>query len=339
MAAFAQAVPLGANVDTIVSIVDSAISAPPCAMLVAAIAYTLHSLSQPWFIIYISVFALRSVFILGSKAMAKPAKVDWAQQVVVLTGGAHGIGLRLLQKLGTTGARIAVIDILDVPMRQSDNMSFYKCDLADSKQLDTTVSEITATLGTPTMLINNAGTLCPRLVHEQTAAEVDQVIGVNLVAPAQLTRQLLPGMLGSPSAHIVFISSALAFIGVPQLATYTASKAAITLFYESLKLEIRHRLNASHIKTTIFFPSKVETGMFNGLQLPRWLSPELSTETVADRIFAALDTAQSGEVYMPAFANLVPLYLFFPQFVRDIANWFANSIETMRTYKGYTTKC
>ncbi|KAJ2499454.1 hypothetical protein GGH96_003519 [Coemansia sp. RSA 1972] len=336
MARFDQTVPVGANVDTLVSIIDIALSAPPCAVLVTAIAFVLNSLFNSWFLIYISLFALRFSTLLVSQLTTKPTKVDWSQHVVVLTGSAHGIGLCLLQKFSAAGARVAAIDILDIPMQPTDKVMLYKCNLADSTQLDATLSQIHKDLGTPTMLVNNAGTLCPLLLHEQSTADVERVTNVNFVAPVQLTRQLLPGMLKSPSAHIVFISSTLAYIGVPQLSTYTATKAAITMFYESLKLEIRHRLRAKHVKTTIFFPSKVQSGMFNGLNLPEWLSPELSVETVADRVFTALDTAQSGEVYLPVYTTLAPLYMYFPQYVRDAFNWVTNSVDTMRSYTGYT---
>ncbi|KAJ2850892.1 hypothetical protein IWW36_001518 [Coemansia brasiliensis] len=331
----AQSVPVGANIDTMASLLNLAISAPACALLVTAFAYFQNYLSHLWYIVYIALFALRfSAKLLAS--LQQPSKVDWSKQVVVLTGGAHGIGLCLLHKLTAAGAQVAVIDILDAPKQLSENVSFYKCDLSDSQQLDATLDQIEAKLGAPTMLINNAGTVCPRLVHEHSAADVERVLGVNLIAPVQITRRLLPGMIKAPSAHIIFIASALSFIGVPQLSTYTASKAGLALFYESLKLELRHRLQAAHVKTTAFFPSKVQSGMFNGLLLPKWLSPELPTSVVADRIFAALESSESGEVYMPVFASLSPLYMFFPQLARDLINWLSNSIDTMRYFTGYT---
>ncbi|KAJ2308800.1 hypothetical protein IWW55_000220 [Coemansia sp. RSA 2706] len=335
MARSVQSVPVGANVDTVASMADFVITSPICVLMATAVAYVQNCWRQMWFIGYMTVVVLRTAVALTSRLGYTPHKVDWGSQVVVLTGGAHGIGLSLLHKLQATGARVAVIDILDVPLEPAKNLAFYKCNLADLSQMYTVLDQIESELGAPTILINNAGTLCPRLVHEQSAEDIDRVLNVNFIAPVQLTRRLLPAMLASPAAHIIFVSSALAYIGVPQLATYTASKAGLTVFYESLKLELRHRLQASHVKSTIFFPSKVQTGLFNGLQLPQWLSPELPTELVADRIFAALDSGHTGEMYMPAFANLVPLYMFCPQWARDIANWAANSIETMRTYKGY----
>ncbi|KAJ2649053.1 hypothetical protein IWW40_003464 [Coemansia sp. RSA 1250] len=331
----AQSVPVGANVDTVVSLLNLATSAPACMLLVTAFAYLQDCLSHAGYIAYIVLFALRFT----SKLLAsiqQPSKVDWSKQRVVLTGGAHGIGLCLLHKLTAAGAQVAAIDILDAPKDLSKNVTFYKCDLSDSQQLDATLDQIEAQMGAPTMLVNNAGTVCPRLVHEHSAADVERVLSVNLIAPMQLTRRLLPGMIKTSGAHIIFTASALSYIGVPQLSTYTASKAGLALFYESLKLELRHRLQATHVKTTAFFPSKVQSGMFNGLLLPKWLSPELPTAAVADRMFAALESGESGEVYMPVFASIAPLYMFFPQIARDLMNWLSNSIDTMRHFTGYT---
>ncbi|PIA17732.1 NAD(P)-binding protein [Coemansia reversa NRRL 1564] len=266
--------------------------------------------------------------------LEKSNNFDWSQQKVVLTGGAHGVGLGLLRKISAMGGHIAVLDIAEIPEPIPPNTIYYKCDMSDLQQLSITMEKVQNDMGVATILINNAGTLCPKLVGDQNSSDITCVANVNFVAPMQLTRILLPGMLASSHAHIVFISSVLAYIGVPQLATYTASKSGLTIFYESLKLELRHRLKANHIKTTILFPSKIQTGMFEGLRLPQWLSPTLSTDVVIDAILFSLESGRGGEIYMPAFANLAPLYMFAPQALRDITSWVAGSIDTMRTFKG-----
>ncbi|KAJ1727040.1 hypothetical protein LPJ61_004798, partial [Coemansia biformis] len=313
------AVPLGVNVDTAVGLVDAAFSAPLCAAFIVAAAYLRSMLSSPWLAVYVLAFLARSCAAWKSR-LCEAEKIDWRQQVVVLTGGAHGIGLGLLRRLGTTGARVAVLDIVAVPDPMPANAIYCRCDLADSAQLTAALARVEVELGTATILINNAGTLSPCLVAELSASEIDRVVNANLVAPMKLTQHLLPGMLQCEHAHIVFVSSALAFIGIPRLATYTASKAGLAMFYESLKLELRHWLQARHVKATIIFPSKVQTGLFDGIRMPEWLSPELASETVVDAIFSALDHAQGGEVYMPVFANIAPLYMLIPPMLRDIAN-------------------
>ncbi|KAJ2742836.1 MutS protein msh4 [Coemansia sp. BCRC 34301] len=307
-----QCVTVGRNVDTVVGVVSTLVSSPVCALLVAANALMRGSLSSPWMAAYAAVFAARfGSSWLERRRRAAAGPVDWANQVVLVTGGSHGIGLALVRRLAATEARIAVVSIAPMAGPVPPNVIEYLCDLADAEALEQAVDKVERDLGSVTMLINNAGTVCPLLVSEQSAKDIERVARVNFVAPMLLTRRVLPGMLASNgNSHVVFVSSVLAFMGVPQLATYTASKAGLTLFHESLSLELRHRLDAAdRVRTTVVFPSKVASGMFAGLELPQWLSPELSPELVADVIFCSLRDRTGGEICLPVFATLAPLYL------------------------------
>ncbi|KAJ2497370.1 hypothetical protein IWW47_003632 [Coemansia sp. RSA 2052] len=335
-----QRVAVGRNVDTVIGVVSALTSSPVCALLVAANALMRGALTSPWMAAYAAVFAARA----GSawaerRRLAAAGPVDWAAQVVLVTGGSHGIGLSLVRRLAATSARVAVVSLEPVPEPVPANVTQYICDLSDAAALERAVDAVERDLGSVTMLINNAGTVCPLLVSEQSAADVERVARVNFVAPMLLTRRVLPAMLRSAErAHVVFVSSVLAFMGVPQLATYTASKAGVALFHESLSLELRHRLRvADRVRSTAVFPSKVASGMFGGLELPQWLSPDLSPDAVADAIFCALRDAQAGDVYMPFFATLAPLYLALPRAGRRFVHWVGNSLDSMRHFKGHDT--
>ncbi|KAJ2006678.1 hypothetical protein H4R26_001227 [Coemansia thaxteri] len=332
-------VPVGGNVDTVVGVIDSLISSPVCALLVAANAYARDALGSVWVGAYAALFAARAgAAWVQRRRRAARAPVEWAKHVVLLTGGSHGIGLSLARRLAQTGARVAVLDIAAMPAPVPAGVTEFRCDLSDGAAVERAVAAVERDLGAITMLINNAGTVCPRLVSEQSAADVERVARVNFVAPMQLTRRVLPGMLapGCGHAHIVFVSSVLAYMGVPQLATYTATKAGVALFHESLSLELRHRLGASHVHTTAVFPSKVSSGMFDGLDLPQWLSPDLSPDLIADSIFAALDSAHDGEIYLPFFANSGPLYMLLPRFGRNHLHWVSGSLHSMKAFRGRT---
>ncbi|KAJ1959772.1 hypothetical protein GGI12_004162 [Dipsacomyces acuminosporus] len=330
-------IPIGANVDTAVTIIDRLISSPLSAFLVTAHAYLRGALASRWFMLYGAAFLLKRFSIwLKNDSSQKHRKVKWDRQVVLLTGGSHGVGLSLLKMLSKTGARIAVLDIVDMPNPRLNNVFFYKCDLADTQQLSSVVQKVEDDLGQVTILVNNAGTLCPKPFSEQTFEDAERVMNVNFKAPVQLTRLVLPGMLTSPHAHIVFVASTLAFIGVPRLTTYTATKAGIALFHDSLKLELKTKPGARRVRTTAIFPSKISSGLFDGIRVPEWLSPVLSPGLVAQSIFNVLDEARDGEVYLPAYAHGTPLYMFLPRLGRDFAHWVAGSLSAMDTFKGYT---
>ncbi|KAJ2811759.1 hypothetical protein H4S07_001853 [Coemansia furcata] len=332
-------VTVGRNIDTVVGVVDSLISSPVCALLVAANAFMRGALTSPWMGAYTALFAARAGSSwLQRRRQAATGPVDWAKQVILVTGGSHGIGLSLVQKLAKTGARIAVVSLEPMPKPVPSNVTQYQCDLADPQALELAVDAVERDLGSVMMLVNNAGTVCPLLVSEQSAADVERVARVNFVAPMLLTRRVLPGMLRPECAraHIVFVASVLAYIGVPQLATYTASKAGVALFQESLSLELRHRLGAGdRVRSTAVFPSKVASGMFDGLSLPQWLSPELEPELVADAIFCALRDARDGEICLPLFSTVAPLYMFLPRAGRRLIHWVGGSLDSMRNFRGH----
>ncbi|KAJ2776539.1 hypothetical protein H4R18_005619 [Coemansia javaensis] len=326
----------GLNIDTAVCALSAVASEPLGAAAVVVAAFLRGALASPWLFAYLALFVGRAALAWGRRQQQGRARtVDWSQQVVVLTGGAHGIGLELLQRLSAAGARVAVLDIRPALDRVPAGARYYRCDLTDAAQVSAVLDQVGADLGTATMLVNNAGTVCPHLLAEQSVQDVERVVRTNLVAPMLLTRHLLPGMLGCAHAHIVFVSSALAFAGVPQLATYTASKAGLALFYESLRLELRYHHRAPHVKTTALFPSKVDTGLFSGIRMRHWLSPRLSAASVADAVFSALERSREGEVYMPAYVNFMPLYMFAPRAARDLVGRIAGSIDSMRTFRGH----
>ncbi|KAJ2660538.1 hypothetical protein IWW48_002875 [Coemansia sp. RSA 1200] len=285
-----QGAAIGANIDTVVLIVVALFVHPVCAVAISAAAYFNRSVYSAWFGIYVAVFALVKINALYQHICRKQTKANWSKHVVLLTGGAHGIGLSLLRMLAAAGARVAVVDIADIPDGLPSTIRMYRCDLSKLDQVHSTLDAIKSEMGNITMLVSNAGTLCPQLLCDMSATDIDRVMGVNLLAPMHITRRLLPAMLSKPHAHLVFVASMLSFVPIPQLSTYTASKAGLAIFQESVKLEIQHRLDASsNVRVTSVYPSKVESGMFHGLELPKWFSPSLSPDYVAHRIFAHMD--------------------------------------------------
>ncbi|KAJ1885441.1 hypothetical protein LPJ66_010118 [Kickxella alabastrina] len=328
----------GLNVDTAFGIACALLASPVFAALAVAIAYATGALKAHAFMLYMLITGMAIAARYRAPAIGR--KIDWSQHTILLTGGCHGIGLGLLHKLAAAAPgnakRIAVVDILDLPEGAPLGVGLYRCNLADIEQLKPIVDQITADMGPVTMLINNAGTVCSKVLSEQSFQDMHRVVGVNMLAPMELTRLLLPGMLASPDAHIVFVSSVLGFIGIPELTTYTATKAALAIFSESLKLELVARQGARHVRTTAVFPSQVNSGMFSGVRIPQWLAPNMSPDAVAARIFQCLESASGSDIYLPLYANLGPVYMILPRAGRSIVHWIGSSLDAMRTYRGHS---
>lgn len=89
------------------------------------------------------------------------------------------------------------------------------------------------------LLVNNAGMETHQHLAELTAAEVESVMVTNLLTPIELTRQALPGMLDRGRGHIVNVSSMAGAVGFPGLTTYASSKAGLTAFSRTLRMDLR----------------------------------------------------------------------------------------------------
>lgn len=97
------------------------------------------------------------------------------EEVAVVTGGANGLGLATVQQLAMHGVKVAVLDVEgETEENEMPGVTFYTCDVADPKQVETVAKEIRKNLGNPTVLINNAGIMSPKPVFEMTDAEVER---------------------------------------------------------------------------------------------------------------------------------------------------------------------
>ncbi|KAJ1874429.1 hypothetical protein LPJ57_004813 [Coemansia sp. RSA 486] len=324
----------GLNVDTLAYALFALVSWPPFPVLTAALALTRNTLHSALPLLLLSLLSLLLLaYLYLAHYPTRP--IDWSQHTVVVTGGSHGIGLSLLHLLAATPARLAVIDVRPLPDSAPTNARLYRCDLSDACAVEATVACIKNDLGPVTMLVNNAGIVCPQLFADHSPADVHRVLSVNALAPMLLTQGFLSDMLRQPHAHLIYVSSVLAFIGVPQVSSYCASKAAVASFAESLRMELGCRMDAKHVRVSTVFPSMVDSGMFAGIKMPRWLSPRMQTEDVAEWIFWLMHYGRNADIYMPLYASLAPMYFALPNFVRRMLHWVAGSIDSMRTFRGH----
>ena len=160
---------------------------------------------------------------------------------VLVTGGSRGIGAALARGLRDRGASLALV------ARASAELSAvvddvggraYPCDLSDLAALPGLVERVEAD-GPVDVLVNNAGVSNVGWFLDRTQAEIDQVLTVNLLAPVQLCRLLLPRMLERGRGHVVNISSLAGVIAPPGLATYGGSKAGLSHFTAGLRADLR----------------------------------------------------------------------------------------------------
>ena len=160
---------------------------------------------------------------------------------VLLTGASRGIGLFLAEAFAGAGARLAVVArdgvALDV-VAQRWGGDAYVADLCDTEQLRALVTRVEADGGPVDVLVNNAGVETAGSITSQSADDIEQLVRLNLLAPAELCRQVLPGMVARGSGHLVLISSMAAVETLPGLGVYGASKAGLTRLAAGMRADL-----------------------------------------------------------------------------------------------------
>jgi short-subunit dehydrogenase len=160
----------------------------------------------------------------------------------VVTGASKGIGRQLAHELASRGSRVTVVARSEAALKdlaEEIGGLAVAVDLADREQLHGLIPRIEAEAGTVDVLINNAAVAVVGRLPLQSPADVVGSFDLNCVAPIELTRQVLPGMLERGRGRITMISSLAGVTAFPTLTTYGATKAGLVHFTAALQRELR----------------------------------------------------------------------------------------------------
>lgn len=181
-----------------------------------------------------------------------------ANKIVIVTGGALGIGRETCLLLAQEGAKVAVTDILDKEgkeLAQEINQSggtakFWHLDVANENKVKKVFAEIVNEFGKLDALVNNAGIAgADKPTHELTEKEWDTVMNVNVKGVFFCTKHAIPYMQKSGSGSIVNLSSIYGLIGAGDIPPYHASKGAVRLMAKNDALSYAKdniRVNSVH---------------------------------------------------------------------------------------------
>jgi 2-keto-3-deoxy-L-fuconate dehydrogenase len=150
---------------------------------------------------------------------------EFAGMAALVTGGASGIGAATASLLAERGARVAVLD--REVARLPGSILAYVADVTDDASVRAAVEAAAGDLGGIDVLLNVAGIGAGGDVGTNDDDEWRHVLDVNVVGIARVTRAALPFLQRSSRAAIVNVSSAVAVVGVPNRALYSASKGAV----------------------------------------------------------------------------------------------------------------
>ena len=162
--------------------------------------------------------------------------MEFQNKVVVVTGGARGIGKCICQEFEKAGARVCVIDLLDNP--------YFVGDLADKETLERFAQKVITDHGKIDYLINNAA---PGMhgITEGTYEEFENALRVGVTAPFYLAKLFAPHF--APGGAIVNISSSRDRMSQPQTESYTAAKGGISALTHALAVSFAGKLRVNSI--------------------------------------------------------------------------------------------
>ncbi|PZX53087.1 short-subunit dehydrogenase [Algoriphagus ratkowskyi] len=215
---------------------------------------------------------------------------DLAGKLVLITGGASGIGKIMVRLMLERKAKVIIWDInqasIDATISQFTNgeaIFGYQVDVSNFEQIQDTALKVKQNIGIVDVVINNAGIVVGKFFHEHSSADITKTIEVNSTAPMLVTSAFLGDMIAQNSGHICNIASSGGLISNPKMSVYAASKWALIGWSDSLRLEMKQL--KKNINVTTIMPYYINTGMFDGVKskIPI-LEPEAAALTIVKAI-------------------------------------------------------
>jgi len=241
----------------------------------------------------------------------------------LITGGSSGIGAATARAFAARGVQVSVAgrDIAALERVAADTHGiFIPGDLRQPGCAQWTVEAAAGGLGGLDIVVSNAGIGWAGPFASMSESDIDALLDVNLRAAAHLTRAALPH-LRPGVGRLVFIGSIAGLVGVPGEAWYSATKAALGAFADTLRTELR----PAGVGVSLISPGVVDTAYFERRKVPytRQHPQLMSAQAAAAAIVDAVDRGRDG-VIVPAWLSFpARMKVNFPGLYRLLAARFA----------------
>ncbi|GAA3773067.1 SDR family oxidoreductase [Microbacterium kribbense] len=189
---------------------------------------------------------------------------DFTGKVIVITGGASGIGAATARATAASGARVAVLDVNDelgqAVADEHENITFYHADVADHDETTTAIAKIVDRTG------RLDGLVCCAIVQplipviDMTPDRLRRVLAINVEGVFWACKAAAPVMMRQQSGSIVLFVSGTAEMGKPNSSPYTASKGAVAGFAHTFAKEVQ----PYGVRVNMLRPGIIDTPQFRG---------------------------------------------------------------------------
>jgi NAD(P)-dependent dehydrogenase (short-subunit alcohol dehydrogenase family) len=175
-------------------------------------------------------------------------------RVVLVTGGARGIGLACARRFVELGDKVAVTYNA---MSPPDDLFAIQCDVTSAVDVDAAFAAVEQLSGPVEVLVSNAGITRDGLVLRMSEDDFTSVVDANLSGAYRVAKRATQGMLRARKGRIIFLSSVVGLLGSAGQVNYAASKSGLVGLARSLARELASR----SITANVVAPGPVSTDM------------------------------------------------------------------------------
>lgn len=243
----------------------------------------------------------------------------WTDKTVMITGASSGIGKGLALEIAARGGRLGLVarrqNLLDEVVDAVKGRAIaVTADVRDADAMKDAAERIRTELGPIDILIANAGIGTSSHISQLDPNHVANVISINVLGAANSVAAVVPQMVERGHGHLVAISSLAAYRGLAKSAAYCSSKAAMSAYFESVRIDLR----GTGVGVTIIHPGFIKTPLTAGREAHMPYLMEL--EDAIPKIVSAIEKRKKSVAFPWQLATVVRAGMLMPTFMYD---WIA----------------
>ena len=248
----------------------------------------------------------------------------WTNKVVMITGASSGIGKGVALEVAARGARIGLLarreELLkelvgQIEARNSKAVA-AAADVQDAPAVRAAADRFRRELGPIDVLIANAGITSAHDAVQLAPALAANVIGVNLLGAVNSVAAVVPEMVEQGHGRLVAISSLAAYRGLPKSAPYCASKAALSTYFESVRIDLRN----TGVGVTIIHPGFIKTDLTADREVSK-MPYLMELDDAVQKIVSAIEQGKKSYAFPWQLATVMRAGMLLPTSMWD---WFAH---------------
>lgn len=246
----------------------------------------------------------------------------WTNKVVMITGASSGIGKALALEIASRGAHLALLarresllnELVNEARTRNVKAIAVAADVRDAQAVRAAADQFRTKLGPIDILIANAGVGTADHALKLAPEHAAEVMGTNVLGSVNSVAAVAPEMVARGQGRLVAISSLAAYRGLPKSAAYCASKAAMTAYFESVRIDLRN----TGVGVTIIYPGFIRTGITQGriAKMPYLMD----LEPAVKKIVSAIEKEKNTYAFPWQLATIVRSGLLMPVAMYD---WIA----------------